>query len=148
MLAFAVLHRDEGGQLFGQAAAQGAREAAGALPRIAAGDGDHQQARDHALLQLVDQHLLLGRRLAGRKKDMSAEKWLFQTTMAPASMASSQIVRRAGRPGASFGVDRSMLSTERSPSACRYSMTRTWFLLPLTVMRCTRLAIFWSLGAA
>jgi len=31
--------------------------------------------------------------LAGRKKDMSAEKWLFQTTMAPASMASSQIVR-------------------------------------------------------
>ena len=26
-------------------------------------------------------------------------------------------------------------------------MTRTWFLLPLTVMRCTRLAIFWSLGS-
>ncbi len=42
--------------------------------------------------------------LAGRKKDMSAEKWLFQTTSAPASMASSQIVK--ARPPCRFMLDR------------------------------------------
>ena len=41
----------------------------------------------------------------------------------------------------------SIFITERSPSACRYSMLRIWFLLPLTTMRSTSAAIFCSLGS-
>ena len=41
----------------------------------------------------------------------------------------------------------SMVNSERSPSACRYSMLRTRPRPPLTVMRWTSAAIFCSLGS-
>ena len=52
---------------FDESTAQVARQRS-ALLTVAAGDGHHQQAGDGALLQLVDQHLLLGARPGGQKK--------------------------------------------------------------------------------
>ena len=144
---FAVLDRDEFRQFF-QTGAQRARGRR-AVGRVAAGDGDHQQARDDAFLQLVDQHLLLGAWFCrqeeghvGREAAVPDDDGAGQHGQQPQGERAAGWAGHLPLPGSTGSI----LSTTRSPSACRYSMMRTWFLLPVTVMRWTMLAIFWSLG--
>ena len=143
-VALAVLYRDKFGH-FAESTAQLARQG-GALRLVAAGDGDHQQTRNNALLQLVDQHLLLGARVRGQEEGHVGREAAVPDNGRPGQHG-QQPEQESAAGFAHFASSGSMLITARSPSACRYSMLRIWFLLPLTVMRSTRAEIFWSLGS-
>ncbi len=142
---FAILHRDKFGH-FCQSTAQVAGNG-GALFGIAAFDGQHQETGNDAFLQLIDQHLLFGGRVRGQEKGhVGRETRVPDNGRARQHGEQPEQESTAGRHF-HLSSTGSMLITERSPSACRYSMLRIWFLLPLTMMRRTSAAIFCSLGS-
>ena len=145
-VAFAVLDRGEFGPL-DEPAAQVARQRR-PLGDIAAADRDHEQPGNGPFLELIDQHLLFRCRLGRQEK-----RHVGREPAVPDDGRPGQHGQQPEQEGAAGGrLHRlsigSMLITERSPSACRYSMLRIWFLLPLTMMRWTMAAIFWSLGSS
>ena len=119
---FAVLHRGEF-RHFCELTAQFARER-GTLRGIAAFDCHHQQTSDGALLQLVDQHLLLGRR--PRRQE---ERHVGGEAAVPDDRGAGQHGEQPEQEGAAAVTGHRLSSasisiSERSPSACRYSMLR------------------------
>jgi hypothetical protein len=143
---FAVPHGNEPGH-GGQPAPQVARQG-GALARIATGDGEDQQAGNGAGADLIDQNLLPGAGVDGQEKGHVGDE---------AAVPDDDRAGRHGQQPDHEGAPRdpghrdsigSMVNSERSPSACRYSMLRTRPRPPLTVTRWTSAAIFGSLGSS
>ena len=130
-----------------QLLAQGLRQGGTAL-RITAADGGHEQAGHRTFADLVNQYLLLRRRLAGQEKaHVGVEARLAVNQPQPDSHRGQPDQGTfQGRPHHCPPLG-SMRNSVRSPSACRYSMARSCPREPCTVMRSTNSAIFMSRGS-
>ena len=112
------------------------------LINITAPDGNHEQARNDAFLDLIYQNLLLGAWMGRQEKGHVGGK-----PAVPDNCGTCQHRQEPDQENTAGNVVHlpptgSMLITERSPSACRYSILRTCPLLPVTTIRCTSAAIF------